>query len=159
MSNDFKGEATLVCDREVILDRIVANLHQYHRVRDQLVDDIKHSFSISLIDEEKIHFRPERTKAVLHFIVRGLLRINLQCADSRLKYYGDDPFNQTKLGNLIKAASGEFGFDKYPPDICYNSHPCFNKSTPEGKHAFQLYRALEALKRSVYKKIMTRRKR
>ena len=152
MSIDSKGEATLVCDREVILDRIVDNLNRFQEAHKALLRDINDCFSISLMDEKKIHFRPERSRAVLHFIVRGLLRINLQCPESRLKYYGDNPFNQTKLGNLIKAASGEFGFDKYPPDIASNGHPHFIKSTAEGRHALQLYGALEALRRSVYKR-------
>jgi hypothetical protein len=148
---DFKSDATLYCNREIILDRIVDNLGQVQKLHRQLLKDIRLCFSIDLIDENHIHFPPDRSKSVLHFIVRGLLRINLQSVESRLKYYGD-PFTQTKVGNLIKAASGTSGFDKCPPDICSNSHPCFNKSTAEGKHASQLYGALEVLRRSIRRK-------
>ena len=152
MSIDFNGEATIVCDREVILDRIVAKLNHFQRDRIDLLKDIKLCFPVVLIDKNNIYFPADRTKATLHFIVRGLLRINLQCAEDRLKYYGNNPFIQTKLSSLIKAASGESGFDKYPPDISSNTHPCFNKLTAEGKHASQLYGALEALRRSIRRK-------
>ena len=102
----------------------------------------------------------ERSKAVLHFIVRGLLRINLKCVETLVKYYGDDSLSQMKLAvsqrnlaKLIKVASTTSVFDEYPPDITSKSHPCFNKSTQEGKHAFHLYLALEALRRSVRRKV------
>jgi hypothetical protein len=80
------------------------------------------------------------------------LRINLNCAESRIKYYGNDPAAQTKLGNLIEAASTPSGFDEYPPEIPSKAHPCFNKSTVEGQRASKLYGALEALRKSVYKR-------
>jgi hypothetical protein len=150
-SIDLKGEATLVCNREVVLDRIVHNLDQYQDVRLQLLEDIKYCFSISLIDAENIYFSPDRSKAVLHHIVRGLLRINLHCAESRLKYYGDDNVNLKRLILAVNSTSG-FDFDKTPPNVPSKNHPCFTKSTVEGQRASKLYGALEALRRSLYKK-------
>jgi hypothetical protein len=146
MTTDLKGEATLVCQREVILDRIVDKLDHFQTGRLQLLGDIKYCFSISFIDEEKIYFSPARSKAVYHYIVRGLLRINLLCAESRLKYYGDD---NVKLGRLILAANSTSGFDKTPPNIPSMFHPCFNKSTEDGRRASKLYGALQALRRSL----------
>ena len=141
----------LACNREQILDRIVADLHEHQIRKNRLLEDINHCFSIDLIDKDHIHFRAERSKAVLHFIVRGLLRINLKCVETLVKYYGGD--ETTKLAKLIQAASTTSVFDEYPPDITSKSHPCFNKSTQEGKHAFHLYLALEALRRSVRRKV------
>jgi hypothetical protein len=90
-------------------------------------------------------------KSVLHFMVRKLLRFNLDCAESCRKYYGDELSTQYKLEQLKKAASSFPVFDERPPDIPSRSHPTFNELTMEGKRALRLCSDLEALRKSINK--------
>ena len=138
-------------ERDMLLDRIVTNLGRLQAVKTQLQIDIEECFSIDLVDENGAYFNATRKKSVIHFMIRKLLRINLECAESCRKYYGDDLSTQSKLELLIKAANSFPVFDVQPPEISSKYHPSFNEITTEGKRALQLYSALDALRKSVNK--------
>jgi hypothetical protein len=140
-------------ERDMLLDRILTNLGTWTQVRKELFRDIKRCFPFNLFDENHIYFDGKRSKSVIHFIVRKLLRFRLDCAESCRKYYGNDPATETKLEKLLDAARSFQVFDEYPPDILSTNHPTFTKSTPEGLHASKLYGTLEALRVSVTRKI------
>jgi hypothetical protein len=139
-------------ERDIVLDQIIDDLGILQKTRERLVKNIFECFSINFMDEDNIYFDTKRSKSVLHFIVRKLLRIDLNCGESCKKYYGEDIECGRKIFSLIQAARSLEVFDERPPDISSKNHPTFNKLTPEGLHASQLYGALEALRKSVVRK-------
>ena len=136
-------------ERDILLDRILTNLDTFHKAKNQLKNDIKECFLIDLTHANGAYFNETRKKSVLHFMVRKLLRFNLDCEESCRKYYGDELSTQYKLEQLKKAASSFPVFDERPPDIPSRSHPSFNELTTDGKRALRLCSDLEALRKSV----------
>ena len=139
-------------ERQILLDRILTNLRTLQDVRKELIADITRCFSINLLDENQVYFDKMRSKSAIHFMVRKLLRFNLDCPESCTKYYGDDSANQAKLELLIRAARRFQIFDQYPPDISSRNHPTFTTLTTEGQRASFLYGSLNALRLSVTRK-------
>jgi hypothetical protein len=139
-------------EREILFDRILTNLRTLQDVRKELIVDITRCFSINLLDENQVYFDKMRSKSAIHFMVRKLLRFNLDCPESCTKYYGDDSANQAKLELLIQAARRFQIFDQYPPDISSRNHPTFTTLTTEGQRASFLYGSLNALRLSVTRK-------
>jgi hypothetical protein len=141
-----------VSERDILLDEILNNLFTFQDVKKELKRAILICFSIDLTEDYGTLFNATRKKSVIHFMVRKLLRFNLDCAETCQKYYGNDLSTQFKLELLIKAARSFPVFDEQPPDIPSKNHPSFDESSPEGKKALRVYFALDALRLSFTRK-------